>query len=123
MYEDKVSSAAPQVRKERVKVIASTASALQSSSSSGHGCLVCGKNHATERCFKLTRVSFNECRDPMAYVTDVWGMAISRVVVLQHVRVATDVTTGSSVYVVIMLNMVIVDSHTTRMNLMCQIAQ
>ena len=63
VYEDKVSSAAPQVREERVKVTASTASALQSSSSSGRGCLVCGKNHATERCFKLTRVSFNECRE------------------------------------------------------------
>ena len=63
VYEDKGSSAAPQVRKERVKVIASTASALQSSSSSGRGCLVCGKNHATERCFKLTRVSLNECRE------------------------------------------------------------
>ena len=63
VYEDKVSSVAPQVCKERVKVIASTTSALQSSSSSGRGCLVCGKNHATERCFKLTRVSFNECRE------------------------------------------------------------
>ena len=61
--------------------------------------------------------------DPMACVTDVWGKAISRVVVLQHVRVAMDVTTGFSVYVVIMLNMVIVDSHRTRVNLMCQIAQ
>ena len=61
--------------------------------------------------------------DPMACVTDVLGKAISRVVVLQHVCVATDVTTGFSVYVVIMLNMVIVDSHRTRVNLMCQIAQ
>ena len=61
--------------------------------------------------------------DPMACVTDVWGKAISRVVVLQHVRVATDVTTGFSVYVVIMLNMVIMDSHKTCVNLMCQIAQ
>ena len=63
VYEDKVGSSAPQVRKERVKVIASTASTLQSSSSSGRGCLVCGKNHVTECCLKLTRVSFNECRE------------------------------------------------------------
>ena len=61
--EDKISSAAPQVRSERVKVIESTASALQSSSPSGCGCLVCGKNDTMERCFKLTRVSFNECRE------------------------------------------------------------
>ena len=124
MYEDKVSSAAPQVPKERNKVIASTVFALQSSSSSGRGCLVCEKNHATERCFKLTHVSFNECRELLrshGLITDVWGKAISRVVVLQHVRVATDVTTGFSVYVVIMLNMV--DSHRTRVNLVYQIAQ
>ena len=66
MYDDKLSSAVTQVRKEHAKVTSATF-ALQSSSTSGRGCLVCRKNYATEHCHKLTRVLLNECRALLKY--------------------------------------------------------